>query len=54
MVPPLPINRHLGALPQVAPDYLSRRGVDWFKGDRDEAWRRTALTKVNEGSSPPV
>ena len=42
MTPPLPITRHLksGASPQVAPGYLSRRGVDWFKRGlgRVSAW----------------
>jgi len=32
MAPPLPISHpKFGASPQVAPDYLSRQGVDWFK-----------------------
>src|SRR6266481_4751035 len=39
--PPFPIDRHLGASPQVAPDYWSRRGLGRFKG-AGEGWGRPA------------
>jgi hypothetical protein len=54
---PLPISHpKFGASPQVAPEYLSRRGVDWFKrgwgrisGWDGERSLTVALTLFSEG-----
>lgn len=50
---PLPISHpKFGASPQVAPEYLSRRGVDWFKRGLGQDQRLGRRAFVNGGFNP--
>ena len=51
-VPPFPIDRHLGASPEVAPDYWSRRGVGRFKRAGEGLGKRPAAGMVNNFHLP--
>jgi hypothetical protein len=50
--PPFPINRHLGASPEVAPDYWSRRGAGRFKRAGEGLGTPAAAGMVN--NFPPA